>query len=195
MLQSLPLFPLITVFVVIVVASLLPSRVNQKKKKPKQSEQVPSEIRPDPIERVGSVRWGLKPLMNSSEYKIFSQLEQFADQSPHCPRVFSQVSMGEILRIDDKAADRSAKISALNSVNAKRVDFLITDIGGMPIVALEYHGAGHFRGNAKVRDAVKREAFRLAGLPFIEVSEAGFNPDQIATLTQILDVPEHASAA
>ena len=39
----------------------------------------------------------------------------------------------------------------------------------MAILAVEYHGHGHFQGNATMRDAVKREAYRSASIALVEV--------------------------
>ena len=70
--------------------------------------------------------------------------------------------MGEILSSPDKRAHEA--------INAKRVDLLIITNSGYPVVAIEYQGEGHYQGNAPIRDAIKREAFRKAGVGFLEVT-------------------------
>lgn len=54
---------------------------------------------------------------------------------------------------------------------------MIIDWSGQPIAVVEYHGSGHFKGDAIVRDAVKREACSSAGIAFIELSESYTNAD------------------
>ena len=43
------------------------------------------------------------------------------------------------------------------------------DRTGMPALAVEYQGHGHYQNRAFMRDAVKREAVRKAGVRFLEV--------------------------
>ena len=92
-------------------------------------------------------------------------------------RVFSQVSLGEILGSDDK--------QAYLAINSKRADFVIIDWSGQPIAVVEYHGSGHFQGDAVVRDAVKREACASAGIAFIELT-ASYSDDDIKAISDHL---------
>jgi hypothetical protein len=55
-------------------------------------------------------------------------------------------------------------------INSKRADFLVVDNRGWPLLAIEYQGRGHYRGNASKRDAVKRTVLARAGIHYIEVS-------------------------
>jgi hypothetical protein len=73
-------------------------------------------------------------------------------------RVWSQVSLGEVLDANS--------VEAFNTINAKRVDFLLVDADQRPRVAIEYQGQGHHQGAAAARDAVKREALRRAGVGY-----------------------------
>lgn len=140
----------------------------------------------DPISQIRQVAWRTKTLMNGAEYRTFCQLERLVAESGGGQRLFSQVSMGEILRVDPKSGDRSACTSAFNRVNAKRVDYLIIDRAGFPLAAIEYHGSGHYQANAEIRDRIKREAFRLAGVPFVEIARQGMSNQQLAELRGIL---------
>jgi hypothetical protein len=99
--------------------------------------------------------------MSLAEYRIFKLVEEgvAADRRGH--RVFAQTSLGEILQ--------SPSRSAFLSINGKRVDILVVDSGGWPVLAVEFQGEGHYQGDAAARDAVKREALRKAGVPYIEV--------------------------
>ncbi|MBI2235479.1 MAG: DUF2726 domain-containing protein [Magnetospirillum sp.] len=109
-----------------------------------------------------------KKLMNSNEYKVFSIVEKELRRQRQGNRIFSQVSMGQIL---------SASGAAYDAINSKRVDLLIIDSRGMPKVVIEHQGEGHNQGNAAARDAVKKEALRRAGIPLIETYDADSEED------------------
>lgn len=110
-----------------------------------------------------------RPLMNKSEYGVFCKLEKLLSTSHRGYRVFSQVSLGEILGSDDK--------QAYLAINSKRADFVIIDRSGQPIAVVEYHGSGHYQDDAILRDAVKREACSSAGIAFIGLSESYTDAD------------------
>lgn len=97
-------------------------------------------------------------LMNHGERRVFAAVEQAARRQGL--RVFAQVNLGEILT----SADRPA----FAAINAKRVDMLVVDQEGWPILAIEVQGSGHYLGDARVRDAIKRIALRKAGVDLIE---------------------------
>ncbi len=101
-------------------------------------------------------------LMNSSEYKLFRTIEEELVATGAGLRVFAQTSLGEVLKSDDDAAFRA--------INSKRVDILVIDRAGWPVLAVEFQGAGHYQGAAAARDAVKKEALRRAGVPYLEVT-------------------------
>lgn len=100
-------------------------------------------------------------LMNKSEYGVFCKLEKLLSVSHRGYRVFAQVSLGEILGTDDK--------QAYLAINSKRADFVIIDWAGQPAAVVEYQGPGHYKDEAILRDAVKREACNSAGIAFIEL--------------------------
>ena len=70
-------------------------------------------------------------------------------------------------------------IEAFNTINAKRVDFLLVDADQRPRLAIEYQGQCHHQGTAAARDAVKREALRQAGVGYGEVF-VGDGPHELA---------------
>jgi hypothetical protein len=100
-------------------------------------------------------------VFNFSEYRAFKVIEDDLAAARRGHRVFAQISLGEILQ--------SPNDDAFRSINSKRVDILIVDRGGWPILAVEYQGAGHYQGTAAARDAIKKEALRKAGVKYIEV--------------------------
>ena len=165
-----------------------PAKRSRRRREPKLDRPTLADSREmaDPLAQLGLVDWQTKALMNASELRIFKQLEQLVAGAGGGQRLFSQVSMGEFLRVDPRSGDRSACTSAFNRVNAKRVDYLIIDRAGFPLAAIEYHGSGHYQSNAETRDRIKREAFRLAGIPFVEVARQGLSERQLADLRGIL---------
>jgi len=114
-----------------------------------------------------------RPLMNKSEYAVFCKLEALLSKSHQSYRVFAQVSLGEILGSDNKLA--------YWAINSKRADFVIIDRTGHPVAVVEYHGSGHYQGDASVRDAVKREACNSAGIAYIEL-QTGYSATDIEAI-------------
>lgn len=102
-----------------------------------------------------------RPVLNRSEYRVFKIIEDDIAAAHRGYRVFVQTCLGQVLK--------SRNSNAFSSINSKRVDILIIDRGGWPVVAVEYQGSGHYQGKAAARDAVKKEALRKAGVRYIEV--------------------------
>ena len=102
-------------------------------------------------------------LLSPSEYEVFKVVEHDVLRARRGFRVFAQTSLGEILQ--------SPVEDAFYSINSKRVDILIVDQYGWPVLAVEYQGAGHYQGTAAARDAIKKEALRKAGVGYVEITE------------------------
>ena len=100
-------------------------------------------------------------LMSRPEYDVFRVVEAHLRTCGPGFRLMAQTSMGEILASSDDQAFRC--------INSKRLDMLVIDTFGFPVVAIEHQGNGHFQGDAPARDAVKREALRKAGVEFLEI--------------------------
>ena len=111
---------------------------------------------------VANAEFRRKLLLNKSEYRLFTRLISLLEKSHQEQkyRLFSQVAMGEFIQSENSEAFRL--------VNNKRVDFLITDKFGNPVVVIEYQGGGHYQNNAIERDAIKKEACRKARIEYIE---------------------------
>ena len=127
---------------------------------------------------VASAEFDLKPIMNKSEYRLFLALEQLVKDMPG-HRLFAQIALGEVLGASNGDGYRA--------VSAKRLDFVIVDRSGRLARAIEYQGSGHYDSRTYMRDAVKREALRKAGIALIEVP-AEWSEDQLRRL--VLDAPE-----
>lgn len=119
------------------------------------------------IARVGFER---ARLLNHEESKLLPLLESVARKAGKGHRVMAQTSLGEILRPTAGSGSALELKAAFASINSKRLDFAVFDKSGLLVCAIEYQGSGHYQGNAFMRDAVKREALRRAGVPLIEVA-------------------------
>ena len=128
---------------------------------------------------VSRVEFERRPLLNKSEFQVLVLLEAVVRDMRAGHRVMAQTSLGELLRPKFQGVSAVDSDLAYRSINSKRVDFVIVDRNGLALLAVEYHGTGHFQGNAHLRDAVKREAFRSAGIHLIEVP-ARYERDKIA---------------
>jgi hypothetical protein len=101
-------------------------------------------------------------LLSPSEYQTFKIIEDDVAAARRGYRVFAQTNLGEVLT--------SPNNDGFRSINSKRVDILIVDRGGWPVVAVEHQGSGHYQGTAAARDAVKKEALRKAGVRYVEIT-------------------------
>ena len=154
-------------FVVIRSSQLLPNDKRDKTRR-RSRDRVHNENGPD-LTDVGNQLHAVMPasferrkLMSPAEYRVFKIVEEEACEPRRGYRVFAQTCLGEILWSSDDSAYRS--------INSKRVDILVLDWRGLPLVAVEYQGNGHYQGTAAARDAVKKEALRKAGVRYVEVS-------------------------
>mgnify|MGYP001183567197 CR=1 FL=1 len=129
-------------------------------------------------------RFYAQGLLNQSEQKAYKALIRGLKELNTNYLIYPQVSLGEIIRTDRN------NISAFNIINSKRVDFLIVDTSFNPVMAVEYHGSGHFKGNYKTRDQVKEIALTKAGIKYVALHYK--NDAKIAEhiKNEILDVLE-----
>ena len=148
-------------------------------KYPRRREQWPSEVPRSDASRLGDpaaqmefisrVDFEPRRLLNKSEYGILLILENVTREIGGGHRVMAQTSLGEIIAPRTASGSDEARDLAFRSINSKRLDFLVIDRTGMPALAVEYQGHGHYRNRAFMRDAVKREAVRKAGVRFLEI--------------------------
>lgn len=128
----------------------------------------------DPAEQLRTVigaNFKKRRLLSKSEARVLYAAERAISEARLPWRVMAQVSLGEVLSSPDTRA--------YAAINSKRVDILIISNSGAPIAAIEYQGTGHYQGSAAVRDAVKKEALRKAGVRYIEVTPE-HNLDELA---------------
>ena len=134
----------------------------------------------DQLRTVMKADFKAQPLLNKSEARLFKALDKMVIEMRPGWQVMAQVSLGEILRCEDK--------DAYLCINSKRVDLLIVDDECKPIHAIEYQGGGHYKGahaTAAARDAVKKEALRRAGIGYVEVV-AGDTPAELRRVVERL---------
>jgi hypothetical protein len=133
-------------------------------------EKVPDAA--DQLRTVMRAEFKAQPLLNKSEARLFKAVDKQVLEARPGWQVMAQVSLGEILKCEDKAA--------YACINSKRVDLLIVDDECKPLHAIEYQGGAHFKGAhaTAARDAVKKEALRRAGIGYVEVV-AGDTPAEL----------------
>ena len=140
---------------------------------PVQTSRIPDAA--DQLRTVMGAQFTAKRLLNRGESRVLAALEPIVAELAPGWRVMAQVSLGEVLDADS--------IEAFNTINAKRVDFLLVDPELRPRHAIEYQGQGHHQGTAAARDAVKKEALRRAGIGYAEV----FADDTAAELRRAVE--------
>lgn len=147
---------------------------------PFQSRAAPMPDAADQLRTVMKADFKTQPLLNKSEARLFKAMDKMViELAPPGWQVMAQVSLGEILRCEDK--------DAYACINSKRVDLLIVDGDCKPIQAIEYQGGAHFKGAhaTAARDAVKKEALRRAGISYVEVV-AGDTPAELRRVVEQL---------
>jgi hypothetical protein len=115
----------------------------------------------DQLRAVMSATFTPSKIMTGSEYRVFRITEAEVADRHEGSRVFAQTSLGEVIRSENRDAH--------SAINSKRVDVLVIGRSGLPLVAIEYQGKGHYQNDAAARDAVKKEALRKAGVAYLEV--------------------------
>ncbi|MER8744893.1 DUF2726 domain-containing protein [Mesorhizobium sp. M1004] len=136
----------------------------------------------DQLRIVMDANFTVQPLLNKSEARVFKELDRMVIGCNPAWQVMAQVSLGEILRSKD--AD------AYSCINSKRVDLLLVDENCLPRHALEYQGHAHHLGSAAARDAVKKEALRIAGISYHEIVGGHTTPSELKRLVEkLVDKP------
>jgi len=144
---------------------------------------VPAKV-PDAADQLRTVMkadFKAQPLLNKSEARLFKAMDKMVvELAPPGWQVMAQVSLGEILRCEDK--------DAYLCINSKRVDLLIVDEECRPLHAIEYQGGGHFKGAhaTAARDAVKKEALRRAAIGYEEIVAGHHTPAELRRLVERL---------
>ena len=145
------------------------------------------------MEAVASAEFEVTPLLNREEARLLPLLEACASKLNKGYRVMAQTSLGEIIRPKQTGLSQDQQRAAYASINSKRLDFAIFDRFGRLKLAVEYQGSGHYQAKTFMRDAVKREVLRKAGVPFIEVPH-DFSYDETKRQIALLLAPPEPGA-
>lgn len=121
------------------------------------------------MEAVAAAGFQRVRLLNKEEAYLLPLLENCVREYGTRHRLMAQVALGELIRPRGDEGSDEQRRRAYASINSKRLDFAVIDRFGMLTVAIELQGTGHFHPTSFMRDAVKREALRKAGVPLIEV--------------------------
>jgi hypothetical protein len=129
---------------------------------------------------------GITPraVLNGEERAMAARLDALLSEAEGRYRLLAQVSMDEFLEVT--GGDQRARFGLRGRFAQKRVDFLIVDRGTMPVVAIEYQGSGHHRGDSAQRDATKAEILSRAGIPLQAVPYRANWPREVEALRAIL---------
>lgn len=137
-----------------------------------------------------------KKPVNQEASKVLYALSEWIEANQKAWRMSFEVSMGAFIWTENDNARRS--------FNSKRVDFLLIDNQGKPMLVVEYHGTGHYGGNsadgnkkemeqrrknAEDRMAVKRIALARAGIRLLEVSSEASKQEIIRQVSSIMSKP------
>ena len=145
------------------------------------------------MEAIARVDFEITPLLNKEEARLLPLLESCTRKLNRGHRVMAQTSLGEIIRPKAANASNEAQRAAFASINSKRLDFAIFDRFGRLAIAIEYQGSGHYQTKSFMRDAVKREALRKAGVPYLEVKQDFSHDDVARQITQLLAPTDQAN--
>ena len=109
-------------------------------------------------------------LLNKSEYRILQILEKITREVGGRPSRHGPNQLGlKLLPQDRIRIGRKRATLRFARSTASALDFLIIDHSGLPALAVEHQGHGHYQNRAFMRDAVKREAVRKAKVKFLEI--------------------------
>lgn len=142
----------------------------------------------DPKKQIGfvsKVEFEARPLLNKGEFQVLLVLEDAVLALNAGHRVMAQTCFGEFLKLKSRERNEDTN-RAYRSINSKRADFVIIDAAGYPVAVVEYQGSGHYQGTAELRDAVKREACRSAGVALVEVMPNFTKGDLAADIRRIV---------
>lgn len=122
-------------------------------------------------------------LLNDEERFVRSVAEPWARERGL--KLLAQVGMGWFI----EPQPGPMEIEILGTYNAKRVDFLVCGADDTPLFVIEHQGSGHFQGNAKARDEIKRRVLHLAGVGLVETYEKTTEPQILQRLDYALAHP------
>ncbi|OUS06867.1 hypothetical protein A9Q96_08885 [Rhodobacterales bacterium 52_120_T64] len=177
---NLPTGTLVFLGIVITLSVVLKSSPRKRRRSSKNKANIKNELVKQRVDRgiadpknqleyVAKVGFTTQKLLNKEEYPVLLMLENVAKSIAPELRVMAQTSLGEIITTKKDGASKQDRYFAFRSINSKRLDFAVFDKTGNLVLAVEYQGSGHYRAKSFIRDAVKREVIRKAGVAYLEV--------------------------
>lgn len=131
--------------------------------------------------------------VNKEAVRVLYALDEWIAINRPGWRLSFEVAMGAFIKTTFDSDDRMQK-AVFSSYNSKRVDFLLIDRFGQPMLAVEYHGTGHeLSDDASDRMQVKRLALARAGVPLAEIPAKASKQDILRMIENSL--APHQSAA
>lgn len=116
-------------------------------------------------------------LINKTEEEVYKIILRMIYQHAKGQyKINMQTSLGETLK---------SSYEGHRTINSKRVDFCIVDRDFMPVAVVEVNGAGHYQGDALIREETKRAAIESAGIKYIAIRE---NENAIEKLNRELKI-------
>ncbi len=110
-------------------------------------------------------------VMHRSELQLLSKVEQIATEQGAGHRVMAQISLGELIQPQQLRAPQNTSDAALASIYESRVGLVVLDSTGVVVLVVEALPGYPGQDAVLLRDAVKREALRRAGIPVVEVEQ------------------------
>lgn len=130
------------------------------------------------------------PPVNREAVRVLYAIDEWIKNMQPDWRFAFEVAMGGFIKTP-YAPDDPRQKRAFNSYSGKRVDFLLINRRGQPVLVVEYNGSGHdLSGDADARMEVKRLALQKAGIPLLEIPERMGKPDIFAALSEKVGVLE-----
>ena len=103
-------------------------------------------------------------LVNPAERAAWDFLNQAQLGQAH---VFAKVRLEDV--VSASAADNTARNSARGHIKSRHLDFVLTDEGFRPILAVEVDGASHRTERAATSDEMKSQILASAGVPLLRL--------------------------
>jgi hypothetical protein len=109
------------------------------------------------------------PILNKSEFRLYERLRALVANLSNSERLFAQVALVEVFAPRSMNGCKDTRRAAFEAYGTMRCDFVIVDRAGYAICGIEYQGTGHHQANFAYREQIKREVFRKAGVPLVEI--------------------------
>ena len=100
-------------------------------------------------------------LMSEPEQVLFHRLQEAFPVL----NVFSQVSLNQLLYVPGSVESKRDRASMFNAINGKALDFVVCDLSGAVMAAIELDDRSHLRPDRVKADMQKDSAMASAGIP------------------------------